>query len=362
MTISTNERAESAFKTRGVPTNGSAARLLACLVAVLLLACPASAQDILKELEGEGKPKPPDVAQPDPVPPQAEPESKPSAEVASAPEAAPPATDEKPGETESDDAEKSEFMKWLDGVTKSGPLGMIRKGGLFMWPILVLGILAAGVIIERFRSLRLLESDSGELRVSVGQLLHEDRVEEAFRLCDNSQGPVPAVLAAGLRKYLMLRKLNYDPAGTEKQVVEAMEDRSVHIVAALERHLPILATISSVAPMLGFLGTVSGMITSFDDIRAMFEGNGGGGQNIVLAAASGISVALITTCFGLIIGIPAFIAYNYFTGIINRFVLEVEESTTELIEGVTLQLAIAGSGKAGSASRSVAIPLGEVVP
>ena len=108
--------------------------------------------------------------------------------------------------------------------------------------------------------------------------------------------------------------------------------------------------------MLGFLGTVAGMITSFKDIEAMFEG-AGGGQNIVQAAAGGISVALITTCFGLIIGIPAFMAYNYFTGLINRFVLEVEESTTELIEGVTLQLAVAGAAPAakkpgGGASQS----------
>ena len=254
-------------------------------------------------------------------------------------------------EDDGDGASSSGFIAWLDEVSKSGPLGMIREGGIFMWPILALGVLAAGVIIERYRSLKLLDSDSSQLRQEVQDLLHSDQVEEAFHRCDNSQGPVPAVLACGLRKYLVLHNLNYDAARTEEQVVKAMEDHSVHIVAALERHLPILATISSVAPMLGFLGTVSGMITSFKDIEAMFEGSGGG-QNIVQAAAGGISVALITTCFGLIIGIPAFMAYNYFTGIINRFVLEVEESTTDLIEGVTLQLAVTGAGRGANGSRS----------
>ena len=87
--------------------------------------------------------------------------------------------------------------------------------------------------------------------------------------------------------------------------------------------------------MLGFLGTVAGMITSFEDIVAKM-----GETNIVEAAATGISVALLTTAFGLIIGIPAFMAFNYFSSIINRFVLEIEESATELIEAVTLQIAL----------------------
>ena len=146
---------------------------------------------------------------------------------------------------------------------------------------------------------------------------------------------MPAILATGLRKYLVLQTLDYEPAKIEEQVVKSMDDYSVHIVAALERHLPILATISSAAPMLGFLGTVQGMIVAFDDIVAKM-----GETNIVSAAAEGIKVSLMTTCFGLIVGIPAFVAFNYFTGIINRFVLDVEESATEMIEAVTLQTAI----------------------
>jgi biopolymer transport protein ExbB len=117
-----------------------------------------------------------------------------------------------------------------------------------------------------------------------------------------------------------------------------MDDYGVHVVAALEKHLPVLATVSSVAPMLGFLGTVAGMVTSFEEIVAKM-----GETNIVEAAAGGISVALLTTAFGLIIGIPAFMAYNYFTSVINRFVLEIEESATDLIESVTLQLALQNS-------------------
>ncbi len=208
-------------------------------------------------------------------------------------------------------------------------------GGLFMWPILLMGIIGAGCIIERYRSLKMLETDPTEVRQQVQQLLEQDRVLEAFNYCNAQQGPVPAVLATGLRKYLVLQALDYDTAKVEEQVVKSMDDYSVHIVAALERHLPILATISSAAPMIGFLGTVQGMIVAFADIERYF-----GEMNIVLAAAGGLKVSLMTTCFGLIIGIPAFVAFNYFTSLINRFVLDVEESATELIEAVTLQTAV----------------------
>ena len=227
------------------------------------------------------------------------------------------------------------LMDKLEEISQSGAIGFLNRGGVFMWPILLLGVLASGVIIERYRSLKLLTADSGTVRDDVLQMLREDRIEEAMQLCDREQGPVPAILSAGLRKFLILRRLNYDAAKIEEQVLKAMDDYGVHVVAALEKHLPVLATISSVAPMLGFLGTVAGMITSFDEIVAKM-----GETNIVEAAAGGISVALLTTAFGLIIGIPAFMAFNYFSSIINRFVLEIEESATHLIEAVTLQLAL----------------------
>ncbi|PAW65438.1 MAG: hypothetical protein B9S38_15335 [Verrucomicrobiia bacterium Tous-C4TDCM] len=221
------------------------------------------------------------------------------------------------------------------GFFESGALNYLIEGGFFMWPILALFILAIAVIIERYRSLKLLETDASALREEVVALLSEDRIEESLELCDAARGPVPAILSNGLRKYLVLRRLNYDPAQLEQQVIKSMENCGVHIVAALEKHLPILATIASVAPMLGFLGTVQGMIVAFGDIEANI-----GQQNIVVAAAAGIRVALLTTAFGLIVGIPAYMAFNYFTGIINEFVLQVETSAAELIEVVTLRMTL----------------------
>jgi len=232
-----------------------------------------------------------------------------------------------------------DYRKVLEDILDSGAIGELRRGGVFMWPILVLGIVAAGVVIERWRSLKMLSTDTAALRDEVTRMLQTDRVEEALAKCDAQQGPVPAVLAVGLRKFLVLRRLNYDPGRIEEQVVKSMDDYGVHIVAALERHLPILATVASAAPMLGFLGTVQGMVISFREIVERM-----GETNIVEAAARGINIALLTTVFGLIVGIPAYIAYNYFTSVINRYVLDVEESATELIETVTLQMALQSRG------------------
>jgi len=229
-------------------------------------------------------------------------------------------------------AEPSFIVEMFD----TGAMKLLMDGGFFMWPILLLGIVAAGVIIERYRSLKMLGTDSDSLRDNVRDLLEDNNAEAALKLCDESRGPVPAILSAGLRRFVVLRRLNYDPARIESGVVKSMEDYGVHVVAALERHLPVLATVASVAPMIGFLGTVQGMIVAFTDIE-----EGIGTANIVELAAGGIKVALLTTCFGLIVGIPAYLAYNYYTSVINRFVLDVEESAADLIETVTLHLTLA---------------------
>ena len=226
---------------------------------------------------------------------------------------------------------------WLHDMMHSGALGYMIAGGIFMWPILILGVVALAVIIERYRALLMLNSKAEDLRRKVRELLEADRVEEALNRCDREHGPVPAILAAGLRKYLVADRLGYDAAKIEEQVIKGMDDYSVHVVAAMERHLPILATVSSAAPMIGFLGTVQGMVLSFADIVAKM-----GEVNIVVAAADGIMVSLLTTVLGLVVGIPAFIAFNYFNSVVNEFILNVEESSAELIEAVTMQLAFAG--------------------
>ena len=223
----------------------------------------------------------------------------------------------------------------LASIFDSGALGLLLEGGIFMWPLLILLVVGTAVVIERWRSLKMLDVDSSELRDQVTELLSHNQVEQALELTERARGPVAGILANGLRKYLVLRRLGHDTARTEEQVLKSMESYGVHIVSALERHLPILATIASVAPMLGFLGTVQGMIISFGNIVATM-----GEMNIVEAAAGGIKTALLTTCFGLMVGIPAYIAFNYFSSVINTFVLEVETSASELVESVTVQMTL----------------------
>ena len=278
---------------------------------------------------------PPTATPPDPSATTSAPKAEDATKAAPAPSA-----EEKSDDTKAAAAEGN----WLNDMLNSGALGYMIAGGIFMWPILILGILALGLIIERFRALMMLNTKAESLRSEVRRLLEADRVEEALNLCDREQGPVPAILGAGLRKYLVAQRLGYDPAKIEEQVVKGMDDYSIHIVAAMEKHLPVLATVSSAAPMLGFLGTVQGMVLSFASIVEQH-----GKVDIVLAAADGIMVSLLTTVLGLVVGIPAFIFFNYFTSAINRFVLDVEESAAELIEAVTFQLAMAGrNGQATS--------------
>ena len=93
------------------------------------------------------------------------------------------------------------------GFFESGALKLLLEGGPFMWPLLILLIMTIAVIIERYRSLKLLDTDSDALREEVVELLSNDKVEDSLQLCDNSRGPVPAILSNGLRKYLVLRRL-----------------------------------------------------------------------------------------------------------------------------------------------------------
>ena len=217
---------------------------------------------------------------------------------------------------------------------QSGALGYMIAGGPFMWPILLLAVIATGVVIERFRALRLIAIDAEALRRQVLDLLQEDRIEEAVALCARSHGPVPAMLAVGIHRYKLLRKLNYDPAKIEEQVEKAMEDYSSHVSAALEKNLPILSTVASVAPMLGSLGTVVGMVLMFQGITEMRPED-----NIIKQAAGGIKVKLIVTVWGLMVGIPAYMFFNYFMSVVSAHILEAEETASQLVEALILQLA-----------------------
>jgi biopolymer transport protein ExbB len=204
----------------------------------------------------------------------------------------------------------------MEKLAASGAVEQFQKGGPFMWPILALLIFGIGVILERFYTL-------GRARTNVRTLM--DRIlaalrgpggiEGAIEVCDNTRGPIPSILSAGLRRS------NISIEATEK----AIESAGVVELSFLERGLLILATIANVAPLLGFLGTVSGMVSAFDAIAAADQVN-------AKLVASGISEALLTTMAGLVVAIPMSIGHNYFVSQIDRFVIEMQETSADLVD------------------------------
>jgi len=199
--------------------------------------------------------------------------------------------------------------------SQSGLVEFFNKGGNFMWGLLALSIIGVAVIIERWITLAKARADVRKLMEGVVGALKKGRLDEAVDICANTRGPIPQILHAGLRQA---------KKGTVA-VEKAIETAGIIEMSFLERGLIILATVANVAPLLGFLGTVSGMISAFEAI-AQAE------QVSAKLVASGISEALITTMSGLVIAIPTQVAHNLFVQRIDRFVVEMEDSAAELVD------------------------------
>lgn len=190
------------------------------------------------------------------------------------------------------------------------------QGGIFMWPILLFSLIALAVVIERFIVFHRAKVNVNEFLTKVRKALLVNRnVKEAIKVCEQYRGPVASVTKAGLLRY------GHDRLDIEKTI----ENAALYELDRLERRLSVLATTANVEPMLGFLGTVSGMIKSFGTLATSGLSNPG-------AVAAGISEALITTAAGLIVAIPAQIAFNYFTTKVTRYVRDIETASNMLLE------------------------------
>jgi len=193
-------------------------------------------------------------------------------------------------------------------------IDLFEKGGPLMWPLLVCSVLSLGIIIERAVAFLKVRRDDDSLLAQIDEALEDGDLEAARRACQQVGGPIAAVLEAGLSQ-----------ARASREVVrEQMEAVSAREIAALERYSTVLATIANVAPLLGFLGTVWGMILAFEAIAAAGLGN----PKVV---AGGISQALITTASGLAVAIPTFIGYNYFMGRADAYALRMEQMAHHLL-------------------------------
>ena len=191
-----------------------------------------------------------------------------------------------------------------------------RQGGMWMYPLLFLSLLALTVIIERFIVFAKAKVNVNEFLTKIRKALLVNRnVQEAIKVCEEYRGPVASVVKAGLLRY-----------GHSKEDIEkTIENAALYELDRLERRMGVLASTANVAPMLGFLGTVTGMIKSFATLAEQ-------GLTNPAAVAVGISEALITTATGLIIAIPAQLAYNWYTTKITRFVRDIETATNMLME------------------------------
>ncbi|RMH18448.1 MAG: MotA/TolQ/ExbB proton channel family protein [Acidobacteria bacterium] len=190
------------------------------------------------------------------------------------------------------------------------------KGGPIMWPLLLLSIAALAVIIERWWVLRKAKINVNAFLAKVRKALIVNKsIRDAIKVCEQYRGPVASIMKAGLLKY-----------GQPKEDIEkTIETAAMYEMSRLERRLAVLASVANVAPLLGFFGTVTGMIRSFDALAEAGLSNPG-------LVAAGISEALITTASGLAVAIPVQLAYNYFTSQINKSVRDIETSTNMLLE------------------------------
>ncbi len=194
---------------------------------------------------------------------------------------------------------------------------LFLEGGPFMYPILGLLILGIAFSLERLWTLMRASINTRKFILSVRQAISEGGVEKAAEVCTNTRGPVAAVFHAGLMR--ADRGLDY----VEKSIMTA---GSIEM-AFLEKNLVWLSTITAVAPMLGFTGTVSGMINAFNEIAK---------ANDISPAivAGGISEALLTTLFGLIVAIIIQICHNFFVSRIDKLVIDMEEGSVEFIDAL----------------------------
>jgi biopolymer transport protein ExbB len=204
---------------------------------------------------------------------------------------------------------------FLDRIRGSALSQLYVKGGIVMHPLLLCAVLGLVLIVERLWTLSRARVNTRRLMVEVTQTLRTEGAEAALELCQRTRGPIAAILHAGLLR------ASRGPEAVEKAITSAGAIEMAH----LERGLLALASVSNVAPLLGFLGTVTGMIAAFAAIAAAE-------QVSAKLVAQGIEEALITTAAGLMIAVPVSAFYSYFVLQIDRFVLEMEEASADLVD------------------------------
>ena len=187
--------------------------------------------------------------------------------------------------------------------------------GFMRMPLAFCFVLGIIVIIIKFISLTAIASKTKRHLKDVDELLVQQRIKEALELTRDTDSPAANILYAGLERH---------EEGTDR-VMKAIENQGLLEMSKLERGLVVLATLTNIAPLLGFLGTVIGMIIAFQSIEAA-------GEVEATLVAGGIKVALLTTAAGLVIAIPVSVSHNYFVAKIDSLVIDMEESAQKMVD------------------------------
>jgi biopolymer transport protein ExbB len=193
-------------------------------------------------------------------------------------------------------------------------LEFVVKGGPVMVPLLLCSVISLSIIVERCLSLRRNRILKYDVLQRIEELLRDRKIPEASTLCKRYPSSMTRILLAAI--------LNHDKS--RQEIKEIIEDAGRQEVPVLERYLTILGTIASIAVLLGLLGTVTGMIRTFNSIAALGYGH-------PEALASGISEALVATATGLTIAIPTLILYNIFTSKVDSLVIEMEKNSLRML-------------------------------
>jgi biopolymer transport protein ExbB len=196
-------------------------------------------------------------------------------------------------------------------------LNFFQKGGIVIYPLLLCSIIAVTIVIEKSIALRKRKVIIPEIVSVIQNLKSAEDIGLALSICEKHKGAFAAIIRTGLEN----RHL------PKEEIKEILTDQGRQEVYQLEKGLPALETIAGIAPLMGLLGTVLGILKVFNVISSMGVGQAN-------ALAGGISEALITTIVGLAIGIPALVVFNYFSTKSEQLILEIEKFSTLMISKI----------------------------
>lgn len=218
----------------------------------------------------------------------------------------------------------------------------IREGGIVMYPLLLMSIVAVAIVVERLIAYRDIGNTAPSLFPTVNRLVRDGRYDEAIKQCETTPGPVAACMATILRH-------RHQPAHhVEGLVNETGNDYFLR----LERFLPVLDTFTTLAPLLGLLGTIIGMIAVFKGFLGA-QAQGGQGSTAVLG---GVAEALYATATGIAVALFCFVFYNYFTARVRTVQGETEQAATRMMNVVSEIGSGAGSARATGTGTGVTAP------